>query len=156
MYTFLTKYGQLVSLGIGVLIIVAFYLTAVSSLPEGFDNMERVDQFATAGNAFNIGLAGAIALLVVAAAAWLLFSIFQVIKNPKGSIKSIIGFGALLVLFFVLYAMADGDVSSPLYEKFGITPTQSKLISAGLSTTYIALGAALLAFVFSEVRNFFK
>ena len=156
MYTFLTKYGQLVSLGIGVLIILAFYLTAAGSLPEGFANMEKADQFATAGNAFNIGLSGAIALLVIAAAAWLLFSIYQVAKNPKGSMKSIIGFGALLVLFFVLYSMADGDVSSPLYEKFGITPTQSKLISAGLSTTYIALGAALLAFVFSEVRNLFK
>ncbi len=154
MYTFLTKYGQLVSLGIGVLIIVAFYLTALGSLPEGFDTLPKPDQFAT--NAFNIGLSGAIGLLAVAAAAWLLFSIYQVAKNPKGSLKSIIGFGALLALFFVLYAMADGDVSSPLYEKFGITPTQSKLISAGLSTTYIALGAALLAFVFSEVRNFFK
>ena len=154
MYTFLTKYGQLVSLGIGVLIILAFYLTAVGGLPEGFDTLPKSDQFAT--NAFNIGLSGAIALLVVAAAAWLLFSIYQVAKNPKGSMKSIIGFGALLVLFFVLYSMADGDVSSPLYEKFGITPTQSKLISAGLSTTYIALGAALLAFVFSEVRNLFK
>jgi len=70
--------------------------------------------------------------------------------------KSIIGFVALAVLFFILYSMADGDVSGPLYEKFGITSSQSKFISAGLSTTYIALGAALLAFVYSEVRNFFK
>ncbi len=153
MYTFLTKYGQLISLLVGVVIIVAFLVTATNGM-EAFEQLDKKEWYTT--NIFNIGLGGAIFLLILAAASWLISSVVNVIRNPKGSLRSIIAFGAILVLFFILYSMADGDVSAPLYEKFGVTSSQSKLISAGLSTTGILLGGALLAFLGSEVRNFFK
>lgn len=153
MYTFLTKYGQLIALAIGVVIIAVFYLTAING-QEAFEMLDKGERYTT--TIFNVGLGGAIFLLVVAAAAWLVASVVGVVRNPKSSLRSLIAFGAMVVLFFVLYSMADGDVSAPLYEKFGITSGQSKLISAGLSTTGIMLAGALLAFLGSEIRNFFK
>ncbi len=153
MYNFLTKYGQLVSLLVAVLIIVAFYLTASGGMDE-FDMLPKAEWYTT--KIFNIGLGGAIFLLVLALAAWVIFSVVNIVRNPKGSLLSLISFIGLVVLFFIFYSMADGDVSAPLYEKFGITSNQSKLISAGLNTTLVTLAGAVLAFFGSEVRNFFR
>ncbi len=153
MYNFLTKYGQLVSLLIAVVLIVAFYLTASGGMEE-FNMLPKSDWYST--KIFNIGLVGAIFLLVVALAAWVIFSLVNIIRNPKGSLLSLVSFVGLAVLFFIFYSTANGDVSAPLYEKFGVTSSQSKLISAGLNTTLVTLAGAVLAFFGSEVRNFFR
>lgn len=156
MYKFLTKNGQLLAFGLGVLITILFLINVIPGLEE-FNMLSKEEKPTT--NIFNLGLAGAIALAVIAAVAAVLFGVINTITNFKGSIKGLIGVGILLVVFFVLYSMATPETSGPLVstlEEFNVTEGQSKFISGAINTSLILAGVAAAAFVISEVRNFFK
>ncbi len=153
MYNFLTKYGQLLSFGVGFLLIAIFYILASGGLGD-FNGLPKEEQFQT--GIFNFGLGAALLLVIVAAALAILFGIYHIVTNPKGAMKAIIGVGVIVVLFFVLYSMADGSFTENQASKFGITEGISKYVSAALNTG-LALGAiVIVAFIVGEVRNFFK
>lgn len=156
MYKFLTKNGQLLAFGLGVLITILFLGSVIPGL-EDFNMLSKEEKPTT--NIFNLGIAGAIALAVIAAVAAIVFGILNTVMNLKGSIKGLIGVAVLLVLFFALYAMAAPETSGPLVstiEAFNVTEGQSKFISGAINTSLILAGVAAAAFVISEVRNFFK
>ncbi|NNE29821.1 MAG: hypothetical protein HKN16_09300 [Saprospiraceae bacterium] len=155
MYKLLTKNGQLYAFGLGAVLTVLSLIMILGGL-EDF-NMLAVEDKPTTG-IFNLALYAGIGLVILCAIAMVAFGIFQVAMHPKESLKGLIGFGALVVLFFIARAMAGGDSPemTALLERFNIDEGTNGLISGGLMTTLIIGGLAIAALVFSEIRNFFK
>ncbi len=156
MYNILTKHGQLIAFAIGLIVIVAFFLGVFGGL-DGFNALTKEDKGTT--TIFDTGLYLTIALLILCAVAAVLFGIYQMVTNPKGAIKGIIGLVVLGVIFAALYSMSPAETSGPVgraVEKFNVSDSESKIISAGIKSTLILGGLAALAFVVSEIRNFFK
>lgn len=154
MYKFLTKNGQVLSFAVGAIISIIFILMAVNGTPDGFDELPKEEQFTN--NSFNFGLMGAVALVIIAFALAIVFGVIQTATNPKGALKGIIGVVALVVVFFLAYSMGDDTVKEIWASDFDVTPGVSKYVSGALTTTFVLLGIAVLAFIVSEVRNFFK
>jgi hypothetical protein len=161
MYKFLTKNGQTLAFGLGVLITVIF-LGGVLSGSSEFAMMSKEDQAQT--GIFNFGLASSIFLIIVAVILLLGFGLWHIATDLKGSVKGLIGFGILLAVFFITYATASTEVTPYIQgaiDKFQengsiFTDNNLKFISGGISTAGVLVAVAALAFVFSEVRNFFK
>ncbi len=156
MYKLLTKHGQLGAFAIGLIIIVIFFISVFGGL-DGFNALTKEDKGTT--TIFDAGLYLTVALLVLCAVAAVIFGIWQMVTNPKGAIKGIVGLIVLGVIFGALYSMSDSETSGAVgraIEKFNVTEGQSKLISAGIKSTLILGCLAALAFVVSEIRNFFK
>ncbi len=162
MYKLLLKHGQLAAFALGLLVIIIFGLSVSSGL-DGFNALSDEDQATT--TIFDIGLKLTIVLLVICAAAAVLFAIYQMVTNPKGALKGIIALVVIAVLFFILYSSASVETSGPIanaIEKFeassggDFTDSNSKMVSAGIKSTLILGAIAVAAFVISEIRNLFK
>ena len=156
MYAFLNKYGQVAAFGLGLLITVLFILSVTAGVGD-FNAMSDEDKLNT--GIFNLGLGAAIFLVILCAVAIILFGVFFIVKHPKSSIRNIIPFLALFLVFIIAYAMAtpaEGGAMATLAERFSLTDNQEKIISGGLTTALILFAGAGLAFAVSEIRNFFK
>jgi hypothetical protein len=161
MYKFLTKNGQTLAFGLGVLITVIFLGMVLANVGE-FTALPEEEQEYT--GIFNFGLIGAIVLAVFASAAMVFFGLFHVVADFKGSIKGILGFAVLLVVFLIAYSTASTEASPYIqgaidnFEKGGaeFSGQNLKFISGGITTTLVLVAVAALAFVVSEVTNLFK
>ena len=156
MYRILMKYGQLGAFVLGVLVITAFFISIGGGVDE-FNALSKEDRPTT--TIFNVGLYLTIALLIFCAIIAVIFGLYQMITNPKGAIKGIIGLAVIAVLFGALYSTSAAETSGIVgtaVEKFSVTDNESKIISAGMKSTLLLGCLAILAFVVSEIRNFFK
>ncbi len=165
MYQFLIKNGLAVAFGFGVLLTIIFLLIALPGAGDyDFTNMDDA-QMTTIG-IFDFGLWAAIILTVIAALALIVFGIMQVASHPKASMKGLIGFGALILLFIITYAMASGEPETALLtrsvqnfessQETDITPSDLKLIGGGIITSLVLMGIAVVVLIVTGVRNFFK
>lgn len=94
-------------------------------------------------------------LIFLAVGSAIIFPLIQGLKNPKGLVKSLIGVGALVVLFVIGYSLSSSAVTNSWAAK-GITESVSKLVGAGLIMFYIVLAAAAIGLIYSEVSKAFK
>lgn len=94
-------------------------------------------------------------LLVVAAVAAIGFAIVNMVKNPKRAKTSLIGLGALGVIFVIAYALGSDEIL-PEYREFISDPSASKQVSMGLIAFYILGIVAVGAAIFSEISRAFK
>ncbi len=110
----------------------------------------------------DIGLYGAMILLVIAVLAAVLMNLFNALNNPKSLIKSGIGIGALLAIFFIGYATASTEISGSIaqsLEAAEIDPTGDAAVSmmkivGGAFTTVLALMIiAALGLIYSTVSK---
>ena len=95
-----------------------------------------------------------IAILIAVA-----FGIYGLVTNIKGSMKVILGLLGIIVLFTILYVTSDVETAGRLgmlTEKFEVSDTVSKLISAGIKTFMIGFVIAALSAIVMEVLNLFK
>ena len=158
MYNFLTKNGQLLAFGLGLLITIIFLISVLGGM-DGFNALGEDDKGTT--GIFNAGLWAAIILVILGAIAIVLFGVYHAIQDPKGAMKFLIGIAGLVVVFFIFYAMAkpvteeDGKIFSIL-QKFNISESVHKFISGALATTVSLALLAAAAFLLSEARNLFK
>lgn len=159
MYKFLTRNGQTLGFGLGLLLVVGMLVSIFSGVEKfsafAEDDMERYQT-----TIFNFGMYAAFFLVVAAAVAAVLFGIMQFVGNPKGALKGLLGLLAVVALFFVIYSAADPDVDmiKLLAETtdFAVTEGQSKMITGSIWTALILSGVAIAATVISEVLNFFR
>ena len=100
----------------------------------------------------DVGLFVFYALFAIAILAAVLFPIINSIKTPAALLRSLIGVGALLVVFGIAYALSDSEVS----QGSGLSAGQSRLIGAGLIVFYIALIVSAAAVLYSEITKAFK
>ena len=165
MYKFLTNHGTFAAFGIGVVLTLAFLVSAITGL--GADGYDAGTDLVGLGKEkipgmgyFNVGLYLTLALLGATILALLVFMVVDVFKFPKATIKGLIGFAALVVIFFVLRAVAKVEVG-PMWDRFAssefnITDGISKTITAGIWVTLLLMASAALIMIVAEVRNFFK
>lgn len=160
MYKFLVANGQRLAFGLGILITAIFLFSVIGGLDQ-FNELPDEDQVTT--TIFNSGISGAIILIVIAAAALILFGLFQVLSNLKASLKGIIGLAVLLVVFFIAYSSANGDaaaeigpISTAIEKVGGIAPGNLKFIGGAIVTAMVLIGTAFASFILAEIINFFK
>lgn len=160
MYKFLTKYGQLLAVGVSIVVVAIFLITSLVGLSNaGYSSSTDLIDYKKEISFFNTGLYLTIALLIVAALAWIFFALFQLVSNPKESIKFLIGGVAIAIVFVIFYFIANTEVSGKMAElvsKHDITEGVNRLISAGLNTTVILAGLSVLVMIVSEFVNIFK
>ncbi len=151
LYNFLSRYGQVVAFVVGLVLIVAYLMTVQSGLEE-FNALGKEDQAKT--TIFNIGLMSAIGLIIAAVVLVFLFALFDLVFNPKNSLRSLALLLFIGLLFFLGYSMAQADEAgklAELYQKYQITPFIAKLIGGGLRAT-IWLGIlAVVAVIVTEI-----
>ena len=104
------------------------------------------------GNKAGLALGVGYALIGISIAMVLIFSILTLIEAPKKSIRSLIGFAAIIVIFLIAY-FAASDVS---LSKEVVSATYTKLVGGSLTLLYIVGGFAIVSILVSEVYSFFK
>lgn len=85
---------------------------------------------------------------------------FVKVANPAAMKRSFLGFGVLVVLFFISYLMSGSEAPNPnvakIYEKFGITEGMSKFVGAPLIMFYWMAFLVLVGIVYLEIRKLLK
>lgn len=155
-YNFLTKHGQVVAFGLGLLITLAFYGMVGGGIEEFNLVEEKLRPKAPEGEIFTPGIAITVWLARLAALLIIGFGIYHVVQNPKGALKGIIGLVVLAVIFGIAYSMSAGEILDTWNTEDEITSGISKYVDGAITTTGVLIGLALLAFIYSEIRNFFK
>jgi hypothetical protein len=85
----------------------------------------------------------------------LLSSIGGLLKSPGALKRSLIGVGALVVIFILAYVISSGaDYAN--YAKFEITEETSKWVSTGLNMFYITGLLAIVSLVWSSFGRIVK
>ncbi|MEL6355761.1 MAG: hypothetical protein AAFQ37_02395 [Bacteroidota bacterium] len=166
MYAFMSKYGQALAFGLGVLITIIFLGSAIGS-----DTIETIgpsveDTEKYNSTLFNFGIGAAIFLAGLAAAAMLIFGVGQIVSNPKGSLKGIIGLALVAVLMFIGYSTSSGVADHPTIEtainKFQdaqsaeLTAGNLKFIGGAIVTALVLMAASFVVLIVFGVRNLFK
>lgn len=156
MYKFLAKRGSTIALVASLVIVVIFY--AIIGTKGGSTEGIPKEEFKNI-TTFDFGLYAAIAMVFIGLAIVVLFSISNLFTNFKNSLGTLLGLGAILILFFVIYSMAEPAGSeriSFLMQKFDVSEGLGKAISGGIWTTIIMAVLALVSIVAAEVWNAFK
>lgn len=156
MYELLSKKGQIVSLGIAVLSMLLFFVPILTGL-DAFDALPDGEKFNT--NIFNTGFYVTIALLAIAVLGWIVFAGLELASNFQKSLKGVLGFGVLVLLFVVVYMFSEAEttgVLSTVAKDFDLSDNQSRLISTLITSTGILGLASIVILLTFEVRNFFK
>ena len=94
-------------------------------------------------------------LIAIATVLSVVFPVIFMIQNPKGIKKTLVGIGAMALLFLVAYLIASDEVL-PKYEKYGVDPSISKQVGMGLIATYLFGLGAIGAIIYSAVSRIFK
>lgn len=164
MYKLLTKHGTAAAFGLGLVCTIAFMAAALAGLgADGYDASTDLvglgkDKIPTM-TYFDLGLNLTILLLIVCVLVLIIFMIVDIFKFPKSSIKGLLGFGVLVIIFFILKSISKvevGPIWTKLANEFAVTDGISKTISGGIWTTLLLMAAAAIVMVVSEIRNFFK
>jgi hypothetical protein len=100
----------------------------------------------------NIGIFVTYALVAVAVVTTVFFGIFHMIKNFGKAKTALVGVVILVAIFLITYAISTNEV----YPNFNVGPTASQMIGGGITTTFVLVGLAVLAAVYSEVSKLFK
>lgn len=103
----------------------------------------------------DIGLYIGYTLFLVALAAAVFLPLITALKSPKDLLKSLMGLGALVVIFLISFGLSGSEVTAK-YVAQGVGEGSSKLIGAGLTMFYIVFFVAVLGIVFSEINKALK
>ncbi len=95
-------------------------------------------------------------LVAVATVAAFLGPVLSSLNDPKSILKSLVGIGILVLLFFVGFALSDNDMQPKWATDFNVNPGISKNIGGALIMTYIMFILAFVGIVVSEISKFFK
>lgn len=160
MYKFLIKNGQLLSVLVSVVVIAIFFIFVIVGLNNsGFDMSTDLNMHKKDVTFFDAGLYLTVALFVVAVLAWILFAVYHLVTNPKGSIKFMLGGLVMVGVFVLFFFMTNSEVTGKLAElmsKLSITDTVHRMISGGISTSIVLAAVAVIVMLGTELVNIFK
>ncbi len=94
-------------------------------------------------------------MLGLSVVAVVLLPLFNVLKNPTGALRSMIGLAVIAVIVLIAYGASDATpitTPSAVYDD----PAILKFSDTGLYTTYAILAAAFVSILVAEVSNIFK
>ncbi len=99
----------------------------------------------------------AMVLFVVSSVLAIVFPIIQVVTNPKGAGKGLLGLVVLALVVIIAYAMSDGTILDlPGYSGTDNNPTALKFADTVLYTMYILGVGAILSIVVTEILRRFR
>lgn len=156
MYKYLSKNGQFLAFGSGAVLAVLFAISWLSGY-SALQAMPEEEQLNT--GIFDVGLIGSFILFLIAVIASAGFGILQIASNFKTSIRGLLGVLALVVLFIVAYATSKPDshaIVAAAADKMNVSDSTQKMIGAGMTTMVVVALTTIVAFVYGEIRNFFK
>jgi len=164
MYNKLVKYGDAISVGLGVLCILIFIIGIVTGFNSaGYDMGTDLTTMQDKSNInfFNSGLYLTIILGILCVALMFIGIIWDLVRNFRSGSKMLIGFGVLIIAFIVFYSTSAYDTGGRFdaywsKDPFYITQGLSKFISAGLYSLMGLAAVAFLSIIVFEIRNFFK
>ncbi|MEA1877175.1 MAG: hypothetical protein U9N86_09925 [Bacteroidota bacterium] len=140
-------------LAVSVVLIISFYVKSGNvSTDDPFS--KQITEF---GPILNYYVIWAYILVGLAVFFSVLFPIANMVANPKSGLKTLASIAVLALLLFIGYQLADDTIMElPGYTGNDNIPETLKLTGMGIYMMYFMLGGALLAMVFSAVRNIFK
>ena len=103
----------------------------------------------------DIGLWIGYLLAIFGALAMLVFSIMNIIRNPKNAKFTVIGVGTGIVLFLLSWLISSGDLT-PKMISLNATESSSKLFGAGFIMLYLMVVISLVAIFYTETKNLFS
>lgn len=103
----------------------------------------------------DIGLFIAYIAAAIAAGGAIVLPLLSAVKQPATLVRPALAVLALVALFGISYSVSGSEISISAATA-GVTESGTKLISAGLIVFYVALVAALLGVVYSEISKSFK
>lgn len=164
MYKLLTSKGQLIAIGIGVLSVLIAIGSIVSGVKSEYSMSEDLNAIMKNNpeatfDFFNPAISVVVFLVIAALVLAVLFGLLSLLSDPKGSLKFILGFAVVAILFFILYSTADAESTgrlAMLTEKFDVSDNVSKLITGGVKTVVYSIAVAAIAAVVMEIMNLFK
>ena len=80
------------------------------------------------------------------------------ISNPKNAKKSLLGVLAIIGVVVIAYIFSSAELmkfTDPAMAQYNI-PSTLKQVDTGIFTTYILVGIAIIAMVYTEVAKMFK
>ncbi|MGB3180102.1 MAG: hypothetical protein WBB45_01845 [Cyclobacteriaceae bacterium] len=98
----------------------------------------------------NIALYTTYGLIIVGALLAIIAPFVSSFSNPAGLVKSGVGILALVVLFFIAYALA-GDEVTGLIRARGFDAQTVKAVGGALILMYILFGIAIISILITEV-----
>jgi hypothetical protein len=158
-YKFLAKYGPTLAFALFVVCVVISMIPIIGGVSDFSSVPVEKQSYSEEGGIFLAGIYISVALLIVAIIVAIIFSVFQVISNPKASTKALISFGLVAVAFFLLYSMADAKGTGSLartIESFNIGEGISKLIGGGIQLSVFMLIGSFVVAIVMEIWNYFK
>lgn len=94
-------------------------------------------------------------MIVVAAISAVLFSLLNLVTNPKSLIRAGVSVAGIAVLFIIAYSLSGNEVTTE-YAKFNIDPDTSKIVGGSLILAYLLLGITVLGLFYTEVAKIVK
>jgi len=164
MYKLLTSKGQLFAIGLGLLSCLVAIGSIISGVNSNYNMSDSLNDIMKSNpeatfDFFNPAITIVVVLVVVAFAAAVIFGLISLISDPKSSMKFLLGFAGVALLFFILYTTADAESTgrlAMLTEKFDVSDNVSKLITGGVKTVVFSIFAAAIAAIVMEILNLFK
>jgi formate-dependent nitrite reductase membrane component NrfD len=99
-------------------------------------------------------------LMAIAMGAAVILPLIKSFGDPKGLVKSLIGIGALVLIFGFCYLLSSSDVparfSDSLKQNLFTTPSSYQLVGGSIVMCYALLIITALIVVYSEVTKLFK
>jgi hypothetical protein len=83
-------------------------------------------------------------------------SLMQILKNPKGSLKTLITVGVIVFLALISYAISNNTLTPDQLERAKITANGVKMVGAGLIMTYLIMVIAIGVFIYTSLYKLFK
>jgi hypothetical protein len=103
-------------------------------------------------NIIDIGIIATYVLLGLAAAAVVLSAIFHLLTNFKNARGGLVGLAVLAAILFFSYLISTNET----YEAFNVGPVASQWVGGGIIATFILIGMAFVAAIFTEVFKLFR
>lgn len=94
-------------------------------------------------------------LILLGAAAALIYGVINVISNPKKNMGAVLGVVAMVLVFAITYYGFADDYVAPKHITT-VSGTESMLAGAGLMTLYAVAVITIAAVVFAELSRLFK
>ena len=94
-------------------------------------------------------------LLGITTVASIILPAFNLAQNPKGAVRSLLGFAIVAVIFGIAYSMSDGTPVVTPAETYD-NVLELRLSDTGLFATYFAMAIAIGSILVLEVYNMFK
>lgn len=106
--------------------------------------------------ALNVMLVWSLVMIILTIGLTIIMPLFAVFQNPKSAVQSLIGLGAIVVVFLVSYALSN-DNPIPLPSGKVIEDSlELKFSDTALYMTYITFAGVIVSILFGEFYKIFK